>query len=381
MATVQNIAMICDSMEAGKNGVGDYSRLLGHELKKRSHRVNILACSDPYVSHESIETQRDVDCLRLPRKLTLDQRMIHIENWLKQTRPDAIMLHYVPYAYQSKGLPLAFIHRLKQVVMGKPIHWLCHEIWCGLSRHSTLRERIIGFAQKSLLARFLRDAGHIYVTNPYYQRLLSTIVNQPVQLLPLFSTLDGPYALDIANRRYARAQAVPRIARDDLVFVIFGRIPDEFIHQQVLERIGRQLESLSRCGHILSLGRLDAGEAIWRRIEALDIPQLTFTRLGELSEKMASVYLCAADFGLAATPLDAIGKSASCASMLERGLPVIGYHQNDKQIGIAPDWHAPGQIMDIDVLQPTVLSNPPRFQATSRVQDVANRLLSSLALS
>ena len=48
-----------------------------------------------------------------------------------------------------------------------------------------------------------------------------------------------------------------------------------------------------------------------------------FRRMGELSPQQVADFFAEAHFGIATTPWELIGKSASAAAMLDAGLPVI----------------------------------------------------------
>ena len=74
---------------------------------------------------------------------------------------------------------------------------------------------------------------------------------------------------------------------------------------------------------MVSIGRLGPGEALWRDMQSRYGQRFGFARLGERPREEVSVFLQSIDFGLATTPWQLIGKSASTAAMLDHGLPVI----------------------------------------------------------
>ena len=74
---------------------------------------------------------------------------------------------------------------------------------------------------------------------------------------------------------------------------------------------------------LLSLGRLGAaGRDIWEKLKCA-YPDLALPVLGEQPAEVVSIIMQTADFGVAASPWDLIGKSGSAAAMVEHGLPVI----------------------------------------------------------
>ena len=68
---------------------------------------------------------------------------------------------------------------------------------------------------------------------------------------------------------------------------------------------------------------------MWER-RVLEYPDFRFHKLGELAFERVSQYLQNLDFGIAATPWVAIGKSSATAAMLDHGLPVM-VTRNDSQ--------------------------------------------------
>ena len=103
-----DILFICGSVELGNDGVGDYTRRLCGKLIKAGHKAQILSLCDQiiYYSTESqIVEETTVIAHRIPASTTNKQRLIWLQNVLKDFEPDLIPLQYVPYSFNPKGLP------------------------------------------------------------------------------------------------------------------------------------------------------------------------------------------------------------------------------------------------------------------------------------
>lgn len=365
------IAFICGASEPEKNGLSDYTRLLASALMEQRCEVEVIAVSDPFISEAIQEKQSGVATYRLPSSSLLTNRMQTVRSRLNEFQADHVCLNYVPFAYHSRGLPYTFLKHLHTVASSENLHWMCHELWCGLGPSPSLKEKVLGFAQRWLLQKFIKRATSISTSNPFYQKLLTSVTGKEVHLLPLFGNLTGSFQLSDQERAHVRQKNCPPLQSNELLFVLFGRIPDAFIEQGFLNRLDTLLLKAGLKGHILSIGRLDSAEDIWNRTLKHPTKCISFKRLGELPDERVSEIICAADFGLAPTPLNGVGKSGTATAMLERGLPVIGYCFEPAQIGIAPDLFPREQIIPIDDLSIDSLRQPPRFAIRPLLPEVA----------
>lgn len=123
---MMKLLFLCGSLEAGKDGVGDYTRRLGVELVNQGHQVQLVALHDNVTleSFEQIIVDSDlkIDVVRFSSLLTWRSRIDKLERLLNIFRPDWISLQYVPYSYQKKGIAYELAENLKSLSRGWKWH-------------------------------------------------------------------------------------------------------------------------------------------------------------------------------------------------------------------------------------------------------------------
>jgi hypothetical protein len=164
------IAFIVSSLEPGRDGVGDYTRRLAGELIRQGHECQIVALNEKVESRKQkaenrnptsdlrlltsgfSETQHsegtEVPCLRLPGSLGWPERTTLARKWVDAFNPDWVSLQFVPFGFQSKGLPFGLPRQLKVIIGSRPLHWMFHELWVLWRFPLSLRKRLLGQGQK-----------------------------------------------------------------------------------------------------------------------------------------------------------------------------------------------------------------------------------------
>lgn len=122
----------------------------------------------------------------------------------------------------------------------------------------------------------------------------------------------------------------PGKRKDHLAGGFFGAIYPGWEPEPFFSSLRKVAKSTGQKVTIFAAGRMGGGgEAIWSRFSAA-YPDFRFHKVGELSFGRVSQYLRNLDFGIAATPWLAIGKSSATAAMLDHGIPVM-VTRNDSQ--------------------------------------------------
>jgi hypothetical protein len=181
------LLFLCSSLEPGRDGVGDYTRLLAEECVKLGHTCALVALNDRFVSapEETVETG-GLSALRLPSPgdwtVAADFR--------ERFAPDWISLQLVAYGLHPRGMLFQATPGLRRVVGPARLHLMFHELWVGNEKHPTLRHRLTGWPQKRSLRRMLETLRPAYVTttNPFYAALLKSI-GVDASILPLFGNV------------------------------------------------------------------------------------------------------------------------------------------------------------------------------------------------
>lgn len=188
--------LFCGSYEPGADGVGDYTRRLAEQLVRGGNEVGVCALCDRHTA-EPIRSSRapgegdGVAFLRLPARCSWLKRKNILAEWLGDWQPEVASLQYVPYAYDSRGLPVGLGRWLAAVVTSTCFwHIMLHEIWVGMARISSVKHKLIGIAQKNLICGLVATLRPVtlHVSNALYQSLLREI-GIDAGRLPLFPNM------------------------------------------------------------------------------------------------------------------------------------------------------------------------------------------------
>lgn len=315
------ILFICGTLELAKSGVADYIHALTQELTRRGAHCASIALHDPHVVPCYFDPGLDwelnsVPVRRLSSQLPWSVRTSWLRSALSDLQPDWISLHYVPYAFQAKGLPLRLLRCLAGVSTDARWELMAHELW--VNPEGGLRNRVLSMLQRWILQRLMAMLRPrvVHVTNHGYESLLADQGTE-ARILPLFSSI--PYA----------PLATP-VVRDPStwVFVVFGAINRDWTPEPLLQHIeaARQRHGISSCSFVSVGNAGDHGASLWDALSSASpypYPAFRFTRLGELPADRVSEELQRADFGIAVAPSLLIEKSSAVVAMLAHGLPVI----------------------------------------------------------
>jgi hypothetical protein len=313
-----NILFVCATLEPGKCGVADYILSLASILCSKGYSCACLAIHDKYytsslpgIANSGIEGNLSV--FRISSGCPWFSKAKLINEYLDTLNPDCISLQYVPYAYDQKGLPFAFLKCLKSVYSKAKWEITAHELW--VDPNTNLRHRILSKFQRLIFQRLCLelDPVVVHVTNFWYQLQLRGIsINS--QVLPLLSNIPF-FPLSLPS---TKSDSVWR-------FVFFGSINREWDPEPLFRQIdvARRHYNIKYC-HFISIGRIGSyGASLWDSLQSSPYPEFKYIRLGALSVESVSEQLQLADFGISVVPDVLIEKSSSVAAMIAHGLPVI----------------------------------------------------------
>ena len=312
------VLFLCGTLEPAKSGVADFILALAKKLSSNGISCACLAIHDPYIQateshliHRS--TQAGIDTLRISADHPWRLKAKLIKAQLDTLQPQWISLHYVPYAYNAKGLPFALLSSLLPLRHRARWEITAHELWVDPS--SSLRYRVLSKLQRLILLRLCAKLkpAIVHVTNHGYQSQLEQCGIKS-SILPLFSSIP-----------LIPLQSPVRAAESQWTFVIFGSINRDWLPEQLLEQIeiARDVHGIRAC-RFLSIGYIGSyGAKLWDSLNTLPYPAFEFSRLGVLPTERVSQQLQLADFGICIVPSLLIGKSSAVAAMLAHGLPII----------------------------------------------------------
>jgi len=249
-----------------------------------------------------------------------------LANALEQTGCSTVVLHYVGYAYQPKGIPLWLPRALAQWRVAALTHHapctterrlivMFHEMY---ARSSPSRSPfwVAPFA-RHIIRRLIR-LSHVWMTScdRYFNQLVREFgaVAEHGRIVPIASNIPAPAALS----------AAPAAARKRIV--IFGLAKTRV---WALERHWRLLRELHRAGlleHVTLLGKAPerADVRAWRWWALRIGHGVNWRQQFDLSPQEISDELAQHDLGLLANEPDILTKSGAFAALATHGVvPVI----------------------------------------------------------
>jgi hypothetical protein len=312
-----NILFVCTSLQPGRDGVGDYTRLLASGCADAGHTCALLAINDEHASqpvvHEmQAERGHEFPVLRLSPEKAWTARYEHAQAFIEKIAPDWVSWQIVPYGFHPKGIIPDSAYEFTRLGQGRNNHVMLHELWIGLTLGESLKNRVYGFYQRRALAGFIQNIAPALhdTTNPAYRTALIRHGFTP-GILPLCGNIPvEPMA------------SAPRSS--EWVGGIFGTIHPQFDPHPCLATLASAAKAARRSLRILGFGRLGAhGEKVFAQLKDRYAGRIEIENLGERSSAEISRLFQSLDFGIGTHPWALIGKSGAVAAMLDHGLPVI----------------------------------------------------------
>lgn len=317
------IVIVCGCIEIGKDGVGDYSRLLAYGLILRGIKVQLVAVSDKYVESPKIEIQLEqcvpVNVYRIPARLSESIRTSYLKKYLDKIQPQIISFQFVPYSFQKKGLPLSFLIRLAQWKRNRSEQkWqiMFHELWLDSPKGN--KQRIIAFLQKTLILMAIKALSPqvINVSIPFNQdRLRSAGFNSDV--LPLFG-----------NIPLIKNASLPATLHDEVTFkhnvLYFGAAPKEPFLTDLVDKLCYFSKNHKEQVKIIVVsGHSKDREIFVNKLRDKAEPHGTkVDDCGFVSSSEVSAIINFATIGIVRSEPHLIGKSGTAVALLEHGLPI-----------------------------------------------------------
>ena len=301
---------ICGCLEPGKDGVGDYTRRLGSELKRQGHEVKALALYDRFVNGFHTSSQKvdeeKVEVFRLSNNLLNKKRFTKAKQIIDDFDPEWLSLQYVVFAFQKKGLPWQLTRRLVKLGVGRDWHLMFHELWVGIDKKASIREKIWGGLQERIISDLVRRLSPrlIHTQTPLYHYLLSKM-GFSVELLPLFG-----------NIRIENKELNHQIC--DLRIAVFGGLHYGARLKSFVEWLSDE-NTTDLSFHFI--GQNGDEQKNW--ITILDDKNVPYTTHGWLPDKEVSKILSNCSLAVTSTPYHLVKKSGSVVTMHEHGLKVV----------------------------------------------------------
>jgi glycosyltransferase involved in cell wall biosynthesis len=374
------ITFLAGCLEPGKDGVGDYTRILAEECTRLGAACQTIALADRHAPGMTTSQASGVETLRLPGRLPWPSRVEAARRATGRFAPDWASVQFVPYSFHRLGIATRLVRALPRLVGPARLHVMFHEIWIGPD--GSWRRRLVSGAQRRCVLRLCRYPETLmHTSNSAYEEILKAhgVAARP---LPLFgnipvATTDGWNWLAPQLAAVGCDAAVRRGGW--WLFVLFGALHPCWPPEPLFERLQDAAAEAGRRMALISVGRLAGGDELWRTIEARYAAHFPILRLGEQPDGRVSEVLKAADFGVATSPYWLLDKSGTAIAMLEHGLPVIVNREDGPTPPSDDDaWPEAGRVIRLDSDFARRLREARRIDPQPRRALVAARFLADL---
>jgi len=341
------LAFFCGSLEPGRDGVGDYTRRLAAECIRLGHPCVIVALNDLPVERPVFESQMVEDVsilvLRLSSLSPWNERIAEARQWIGAFHPDWMSLQFVCFGYHRRGLCSGLGKRLAAIHPTAVWQIMFHELWLGLEANASLKHRLWGALQRSIILDLVRRLHPriIHTQTGAYQQVLRR-ENISASLLPLFGNIspepgDAWEAL-LAPPVLAAVGGSPDRNQFYLAGV-FGTVHPEWSAQKNVDLLLPLAQRAGRRLVLVFFGKNHLAPQALNQLKLTLRGQATVIALGEKSGPEISQILQTLDLGLATSSRQVIQKSGTVAAMLEHGLQVLVTRDDWRLAG--SDFHSP----------------------------------------
>jgi len=327
------LVFITSSLASGRDGVGDYTRVLARECSLRGHSAGMISLSERDMRGEidrgeEIGEYGCIPVLRLGTEAPWDRKVNRAKDFLRQLRPRVVSLQFVPYGFQKRGIISTAGPKLAEICGGYESHIMFHELWSGVSLRPGIKHYLLGKVQKGYILKLARALSlRMTHTNLVAHRELLNKSGIRCRKLPLFGNVP-------VTRESGEKWLYPLLEKEGMdigsygrekmwLFGMFGAIPRVWPAEPLFSLLAEAAGKRGKKAAVISAGDLRGADAEWERIRKGAPSGMVFLKLGYMESDKMSQFLNTIDFGISTTPRALIGKSGSTAAMLEHGLPVI----------------------------------------------------------
>ncbi len=339
-----NILFICGSLEYGKDGVGDYVRLLSAQLLTEGHKATVIALNDGYISSPVKEVQISKEikicCYRIPSKESALVRLDLAKSFIKKINPEWISLQYVGFSYHKYGTSMS-LFLLKNLIGNRKLHMMLHELWCGMSKNAGFKEKVMGKAQNIHLRALIKilNPQSIFTSIEPYAKELRNLKIESITV-PIFSNIDikeqGTEEDYLAIISKLGLTAYLKKPDDFLILGFFGTVYYRSGLKDLLETVIRATDKLNKKLLIISVG--NNRTTVLEKLAEQPSVQVPIIKSGALEAGMVNRMIKLFDLGVLTTKANCLNKSGTGIALMDRDIPILissedkTYSELDKEI-------------------------------------------------
>ena len=316
-----------------QNGIGpaDANLLLAAELTKRNHRVSLCGLSDGRRTTVESESRLihdvTVNALHIPEAISWEERCEALRNFLAEQELDFVIIRFIPYSLNPKGIVWKAANSLPKVLRGRSVFWLVDEIWLG-EGPTNWKHRLVGSLQRYSILRLLKATpNRLVFTNNHFNTKALQLRGVKARTLRLFGNIPvvdsdrGAWLFHEFEK--AGIPITPANRSQWLVLGIFGVFHSDWDPDSFLSELKDRAAQHGRQVCLVGVGSLRSYEAHWENVSQKWAASFQFLHLGCREESEVSQFLQSVDFGLTTNPYFLVGKSGTCMAMLDHGLPIL----------------------------------------------------------
>jgi hypothetical protein len=312
------ILFICGCLELGKDGVGDYTRVLAQELVTYGCECSILSLNDSYVTHTIIEEiyNTKISLIRIQALGSAKVRYQIARSYINDFCADIISLQFVPYSFQKKGLPFYLLSFIKAIENKGKLNIMFHELW--LDNPARIKDKIYQLIQKKIITKLANSKKEILinVTIEFNKKRLEEL-NIKSNVIPLF----GNILRQLNQKKYLNWSL---FEKKKIKVLYFGAHPrDEFRTKLINELYNFCINKHGEIAIVCACGNSDTRHIFINLLkEKLSSLNVHIEDTGHLSVEEIDFLMENCTVGISRSTPYLLGKSGSSIAMLEHGLPL-----------------------------------------------------------
>jgi hypothetical protein len=366
-------------------GPADANLLLAEEFASRGHRVSLCGLNDRQITQARAEELicggTRIPALSLPETMSWSHRRRLLRDFLEKENPDHVILRFIPYSLNRKGIVWQAALVLPGVLSGKRVIWLMDEIWFGENACS-FRHKIVGRLQRACIFLLIRrlKPRRIFTNNRANSRVLQRygLNAETLRLfgnIPVVASDGGQWLFREFDR--AKLPITPANRSQWLLLGNFGAFHPNWNPDAFLASLRDRAASHGMRVAVVGIGGLGACEDHWRSVASKWGGDLIFHHLGRRDAADVSLFLQSVDFGLATNHYHLVGKSGTCMAMLDHGLPILVPQIADDD---DPTEFPPHLVMRCgDVVDDSIFAPRQRHAPDPQLQKTAGELIAAMS--
>jgi hypothetical protein len=284
------------------DGVGDYALKLARVLREDAGFETRFIVADPHWKGPA-----DIDGFPVHK--------IRSGMWADMASlgpASALILHYVGYGYQKRGVPFWLVQTLNHLKNLAPVMTLFHEVWAwGPPWKSAF---YLQHFQRRIVRDILNLSQIAITTTPKMKKLLErTSAKKQVEFMPMSSSFEGIAPAPLPPPKGLRA-------------LIFGQRGLRLSTIRAHQRFLRYLDERQMLEEVVVMGK-GAGVAQMLSLDARLLKKSVRIQkirlVGEATPQEVANEFGGAHFYLSSCPASLLCKSTSCMTAFAFGCPVI----------------------------------------------------------